>query len=743
MKNAQKPDHMSLNSLVNRLKDGRYVIPDFQREFEWSPKDIQELVKSIFRDYYIGSLLLWKGKTENFDALSCEGIYGHQQNGGAEYIVLDGQQRLTAMYYAFHAPEIRLPNRANRAFYFINVDEFMRENFDDAFEYHYQSKRLQRLLDSPKAQYESHQFPLSVIGTGGWDLLKWVQGYTKFWEEYPNTEDDNEDHISAEQAEVYAVNGEQFGQYIKEITDEYQISYIELDQQLGIDKVCDIFTQVNSRGIRLDVFDLMNAMLKPKGIQLKQMYRDVMPNVDWVDTDRMNVYVLQVMSIVLQSYCSPKYLYFLLPGQLKPIRHSDGRREQEILVQSTDEFRDLWDKSVSSLVRSIEILKHPNEYGAISPKYLPYASILPVFAALESHIWTLPALERLDGTRKMKHWYWAAVFTNRYSGSVESTAARDHQDVQEWIADDDARPALLMEFENRMRNLDLSREVNTSSSTYTGIFNLLVLQGARDWISGVAPQFDDLDDHHIVPEAWSKKHLPGNTWHTILNRTPLTADTNRNVIRDRLPNQYLPEMFESSGEESMRSILASHFISSAAIEILMRRDFGPNDFEEFINERQRTITDAIQDLLIHERLDLSPRLRELDLDIERVELALRELVATNLEDDSERIPSGVRQKVQQRFEVAAKKDPSLDPENSRQMSSLLPHFDIRDIQDTLTNKILWPVFSSSFTSKSDLDLKFSQLASLRNGIRHSREVDDVTRMEGEASVLWFDKILTK
>ena len=111
MKDAQKPDHVSLNTLVNYLRDGRFVIPDFQREFEWKPWDIRELMRSIFLDYYIGSLLLWKGKPENFAALSCEPVYGYTGSGKPEYIVLDGQQRLTAMYYAFLAPDVPLPNR--------------------------------------------------------------------------------------------------------------------------------------------------------------------------------------------------------------------------------------------------------------------------------------------------------------------------------------------------------------------------------------------------------------------------------------------------------------------------------------------------------------------------------------------------------------------------------------------------------------------------------------------------------
>ncbi len=40
------------------LREGRYVVPDFQREFEWQPWDIRDLVRSIFLDYFIGSLLL-------------------------------------------------------------------------------------------------------------------------------------------------------------------------------------------------------------------------------------------------------------------------------------------------------------------------------------------------------------------------------------------------------------------------------------------------------------------------------------------------------------------------------------------------------------------------------------------------------------------------------------------------------------------------------------------------------------
>ena len=35
----------------------------------------------------------------------------------------------------------------------------------------------------------------------------------------------------------------------------------------------------------------------------------------------------------------------------------------------------------------------------------------------------------------------------------------------------------------------------------------------------------------------------------------------------------------------------------------------------------------------------------------------------------------------------------------------------------------------------------NQLAELRNSIRHSRSVDEITEKEGEAAILWFKKVL--
>ena len=749
MKNAQKPDHISLNTLISRLRDGRYVIPDFQKDFEWKPWDIRDLIRSIFLDYYIGSLLLWKGKPSNFDALSCEHVYGfndqqfaeHGRVGAPEYIVLDGQQRLTALHYALFAPDVNLPSRTNRATYFVRVNEFMAEEYDQAFDYEWHTRKFSKILAEPELQYSHHIFPLPILSKDGRAALKWSMGYEAYWKNQVQIAEEagKESEVSA--AKTHIENSSAFDSFLQSLTDQFQVSYIELDEDIGIDKVCDIFTQINSKGVQLDVFDLINALLKPKDVQLKHMWREASERLQFADNGKMNVYVLQVISILKQAYCSPKYLYFLLPGQKKSVRDPNGTRREEVLIADTTEFTTNWNQAVNALEKAIDMLRHPQEFGVIAARYIPYVSILPAFAAMQAYVKTCPADIRLTAQRKIRLWYWASVFLKRYSGSVESTSARDFLDMKRWIESDSAEPILIGEFKSRFKTLDLRNEKKRGSSVYNGIFNLLVIQGARDWITGGVARGDDLDDHHIVPQSWGKKNLAPKAVDTILNRTPLSADTNRNIISDRLPNEYLPEWVAKNGESEVRVILESHYISPTAFDILMRQNFGPDDYEAFISERQRTIQAAIEELLIKQRLDLAPDLRALDAAIEGIELSLRKLVEVKIGEDWSNVPQHVQQKISDRIQSAAKRNAAFDTEYYQTVTGQLEYSDMRELQDIITAKTLWPKFESTFAQKEALNTKFGQLAGLRNSIRHSRAADEITTMEGGAAIKWFKKVM--
>jgi len=59
--------------------------------------------------------------------------------------------------------------------------------------------------------------------------------------------------------------------------------------------------------------------LKAGNFVIPDFQREAASRLEFVESEKMNVYILQVMSILRQNYCSPKYLYFLLPGQKKSI----------------------------------------------------------------------------------------------------------------------------------------------------------------------------------------------------------------------------------------------------------------------------------------------------------------------------------------------------------------------------------------------------------------------------------------
>ena len=144
-----------------------------------------------------------------------------------------------------------------------------------------------------------------------------------------------------------------------------------------------------------------------------------------------------------------------------------------------------------------------------------------------------------------------------------------------------------------------------------------------------------------------------------------------------------------------------------------------------------------------ERLGLPRRLRELDAEIEATELALRRTICGALNEKRAELPPHVLRKVDERIQAALKKNPALDAGYYEALDGMLEYADLRELEATITNRGLRPLFQSRFPNTEQVVKRFDQLAELRNAIRHSRTVDDVSRKEGEAALLWFEQVLSR
>ncbi len=745
MKNAQTPEKIHLGKLIGKIQKGHFVIPDFQREFAWAPWDVRDLIQSIFMDYYIGTLLLWQSTKSNLGTLACEKLYGYTGSVDPEFIVLDGQQRLTALHYAFFAPDKKFPKRAKPYLYYIKLPELLSGDLENAFFYNSATRYYRSLQQNQELQYEHHLFPLSVLGMGSWGVSDWIKGYRDYWRERAESATDS-DEVHA--AKRFANQAGELKAIFEDLLDNYQVSYISLDRDIEVGKVCDIFTHINSKGVKLDIFDLLNAITRPQDVFLKAMNREAEKELaEYYPDSQKKTYLLMVMSIIAQNYCSPKYLYYLVPQQEKTIRREDGKNEKIVLVQDADEFRQRWDYALGAMKRGLAKLKNPRDYGAINDNLLPYPSIIPVFSAILDFALTSSTVSnRANAQHRIKRWYWSSVFGQRYSSSVESTSTQDYMAMKRWFADEEAIPDSVREFEVDFDRLDFKQQTRTSTATYRGIFNLLVIAGARDWDTFELPEYDDLDDHHIVPKSWGKRNKIGDSINSLLNRSLITPNTNRNIIRDQLPYTYLSELFAKNDQEKVYEVLASHMISRQAVEILLRDPFTPEDYHAFLQERQRTIKRHLKLELMGDEDGIPPSLRHYDVQIEEIELRLRNLIrrTLNLTDANEvksGIPSHLLPKVHGRIEREARKNPALHDERVDEADYWLQFFDLQELKDIMVSKASWPQFEDRFVNKAKLADEFADLGDLRNAIRHSRSVDAVTEKKGQGAIIWFEQQL--
>lgn len=116
---------ISISDIIARIRERRLLLPAIQREFVWGPKKVEWLCDSLLQGYPIGSFLFWEVRD---DASKKEPYYEFLREFRERYrthnpefnaqghfdfdVVLDGQQRLTALYigltgtYAYKKPRV-------------------------------------------------------------------------------------------------------------------------------------------------------------------------------------------------------------------------------------------------------------------------------------------------------------------------------------------------------------------------------------------------------------------------------------------------------------------------------------------------------------------------------------------------------------------------------------------------------------------------------------------------------------
>lgn len=114
-----KTEKEYLREIVDKVNDGSYSIPVFQRNFVWKEEQVLDLFDSICRGYPIGTIILWKPDGE-YIGKSKDILTDNAKNDPKpEYYVLDGRQRLTSFYGCV----VDIENKDKRLDLYYNLDK--------------------------------------------------------------------------------------------------------------------------------------------------------------------------------------------------------------------------------------------------------------------------------------------------------------------------------------------------------------------------------------------------------------------------------------------------------------------------------------------------------------------------------------------------------------------------------------------------------------------------------------------
>lgn len=246
-----------IDDIYLNLSSNKLVLPEIQREYVWKEKDIVKLFDSLMRDYPIGQLMFWPASvTSSFvfydfiNDFSEKDTHNHEHNKNGEsdlMAVLDGQQRLTALYIGLKGSYERKINsketKYKKEILYLNLIN----NNDDIDENKYEFKfinenevkndiehywfRVGEILDYDSKNHETKKEELS-------DKI----------EQFYGEKIDKSKVIEAKKI---------VGKLYEVICSDNRITYEEIDKNKSEDEILDIFVRANNGGKKLDYADLL------------------------------------------------------------------------------------------------------------------------------------------------------------------------------------------------------------------------------------------------------------------------------------------------------------------------------------------------------------------------------------------------------------------------------------------------------------------------------------------------------
>ena len=209
--------NISLDQILNYIKSEEIAIPEIQRPFVWKPRQVRDLIDSLYKGYPTGYLII----SQSPDMKLKDGTLSLGKK-----IMIDGQQRVTALMTAIAGLKV------------------LTSDFN---------KRRIKIAFNPQASEENEEEIFKVQDNAILKDKKWIADIAELFK----SDFDQWAFVNEYCQQNAEVNGSQMNNILMRLLDikNRQIGVITLDKDLNIDEVTDIFIRINSQGAKLNQAD--------------------------------------------------------------------------------------------------------------------------------------------------------------------------------------------------------------------------------------------------------------------------------------------------------------------------------------------------------------------------------------------------------------------------------------------------------------------------------------------------------
>ncbi len=566
----------SIEELITMYDNGKLLLPEFQRDFKWPLEKSETLFDSIFKDLFIGSLILSKPQ---FD-LACKKLDLRERGSKKRrpipekytvqqfeiddiYTILDGQQRVTSIYRTLKGPDV-----VNLLF--KDIDTLLSDEY-----YDYQNKKVKVGYDDYVDGFDSSKPDEKTLFISLKDLYEARNNReTPFLDEYINPILDtfSLDNERKEVLRDFAIQLK--SDFNSSILKQKTLISVQL-LDMSIEKFCLYFERSNSQGLTLSFTDIITAKVYTE-FNLRNEINNAIKEHTYFNEKLVDSTV--------------RYINYLA---------NDAVTKKSILKDlNGSHFNKYWTDTVKDLSTIQGWLIENNWLFDIEK--IPYKTmllpILSFYQNLKHKEFSQASQKQLD---LLKFWFYGSIIDTRYGGARHGSTnvvIKEDCDIMKNLAQNKLPEKSYWQKIRIDYSFDELKKIDSKSNAKFMALNYYMWNKTpfKNLNNFADVSFNEkVDVHHVFPSDYIETEFGKDSAEydfsdTILNKVRINKIENIK-ISNKPPKTYLGEL--KVNNSNIKQSLKTHYIGNS--DKLINGEFDL-DYFGFLKNR----FDAIEPLLL-------------------------------------------------------------------------------------------------------------------------------------------------